>query len=166
MSRQPWRRFAIRAAGLTLVLAIAFGYVAIRYRLGIDWQVSRCLPDTRVVLIDLWSAPPARGGLIAFRGQGLAPLFPDGTTMVKILAGVPGDQVTIEATRTTVNGQEVARGLALAERLGRPAAAFRRSLTVPDGHYFVIGQSPDSFDSRYLGLIQREQVRGTAWRLG
>ncbi|MEZ5936221.1 MAG: hypothetical protein R3F54_30835 [Alphaproteobacteria bacterium] len=79
----------LRAEGviLTVVLAIGFDMVARRYRLGIDWQVERCLPDTRVVLIDLRSEIPERDGLIAFRGQGLAPIFPDGTQMVKILVG-------------------------------------------------------------------------------
>jgi conjugal transfer pilin signal peptidase TrbI len=162
----PRRVFALKAVILTVVLAVGFDMIARRYRLGIDWQIERCLPDTRVVLIDLRSGIPERGGLIAFRGQGLAPIFPDSTQMVKILVGLPGDLVEVSPARTTVNGVEVAAGLALAERLGQPASAFARTFIIPAGHYFAVGRSADSFDSRYLGLIRDEQMLGQAWRLG
>jgi conjugal transfer pilin signal peptidase TrbI len=162
----PRRVFALKAVILTVVLAVGFDMIARRYRLGIDWQVERCLPDIRVVLIDLRSEIPKRGELIAFRGLGLAPIFPDGTQMVKILVGLPGDLVMVSPVRTTVNGHEVARGFALAERLGQPPSAFARTFSIPAGHYFAVGRSAESFDSRYFGLIKDEQVLGKAWRLG
>ncbi len=166
INRGPWRPFLLKAALLTATLAFSFDYIAKRYRLGIDWQVERCLPDTHAVLIDLRSDIPKRGGLIAFRGQGLEPLFTDGTHMVKILVGLPGDRIEITPNRTTVNGIEVATGLHLAERLGQPPEAFARSFIVPDGHYFGVGKSDNSFDSRYFGLIRQDQIIGKAWRLG
>lgn len=162
----PWRPFLLKATVLTVTFAFSFDYVSKRYRLGIDWQVERCLPDTRAVLIDLRSSVPERGGLIAFRGKGLTPIFADGTHMVKILVGVPGDHIEVGPTRTTVNGEEVATGLHLADRLGQAPEAFSRSFTVPDGHYFGVGKSENSFDSRYFGLIKQDQVIGKAWRLG
>jgi len=162
----PWHPFNVKAVMVTVVLSACFSYAASRYRLGIDWQVERCLPDTRVVLIDLQSSMPERDGLIAFRGRGLAPFFEDGTPMVKILVGLPGDHIEVTPTVTTVNGIEVATGLHLAERLGQRPEAFSRSLTVPPGHYFAVGISETSFDSRYFGLIKEEQVLGKAWRLG
>ncbi|MEZ5934843.1 MAG: signal peptidase I [Alphaproteobacteria bacterium] len=162
----PWRPFLFKAALVTITLVLSFEYIAKRYRLGIDWQVERCLPDTHAVLIDLRADVPKRGGLIAFRGQGLEPLFADGTHMVKILAGLPGDRIEITPERTTVNGIEVATGLHLAERLGQPPEAFARSFVVPEGQYFGVGKADSSFDSRYFGLIKQEQVIGKAWRLG
>lgn len=162
----PWRPFLIKASILTIVLAIGFDYIAGRYRLGLDWQVERCLPDTRAVLIDLWSPVPERGELIAFRGRGLEPLFADGTHMVKILAGLPGDHVIITREKTTINGIKIAEGLHLASRLGQEPKDFERSFTVPDGQYFGVGKAPISFDSRYFGLISEDQVLGKAWRLG
>ena len=102
--RGPWRPFLVKAALVAITLFLAFDAIAKRYRLGIDWQVERCLPDTRAVLIDLRSDMPKRGELIAFRGRGLEPLFADGTHMVKILVGLPGDRIEITPERTTVNG--------------------------------------------------------------
>lgn len=162
----PWRPFLLKATLLTVALAFSVDYVAKRYRLGIDWQVERCLPDTHAVLIDLRSEISERGGLIAFRGQGLEPFFADGTRMVKVLVGLPGDRVEITPAGTTVNGIEVATGLLLAERLGQPPEAFSRRFSVPEGHYFGVGKSDNSFDSRYFGLIKQGQVMGKAWRLG
>lgn len=162
----PWRSFLLRATILTATLAFSFNYVAKRYRLGIDWQVERCLPDSHAVLIDLRSDIPKRGGLIAFRGQGLEPLFTDGTHVVKILVGLPGDHVDVTPDRTTVNDVVVAAALHLAERLGQPPEAFARRFVVPEGHYFGVGKSDNSFDSRYFGLIRQDQVIGKAWRLG
>lgn len=161
-----WRPFILKATLLTATLAFGVDYVAKRYRLGIDWQVERCLPDTHAVLIDLRSEMPERNELIAFRGRGLEPLFADGTHMVKILVGLPGDHIEITSARTTVNGVEVAFGLHLAERLAQPPEAFARAFTVPEDHYFGVGKSDNSFDSRYFGLISEEQVIGKAWRLG
>ncbi|MDH3661711.1 MAG: signal peptidase I [Alphaproteobacteria bacterium] len=166
IKRGPWRPFLVKATILTATLALSFDYVAKRYRLGIDWQVERCLPDTRVVLIDLRSEMPKRGSLVAFRGEGLAPIFPDGTHMVKILVGLPGDRVVITPKTTTVNGLDVAAGLDLADRLGQRPEAFERSFTIPDDQFFAVGISSTSFDSRYFGLIKRDQVIGKAWRLG
>ena len=93
-------------------------------------------------------------------------LFADGTHMVKILVGLPGDRIEITPERTMVNGVEVATGLDLAERLGQTPDAFARAFVVPEGEYFGVGKSDSSFDSRYFGLIKREQVLGKAWRLG
>lgn len=158
-------RFAVQAALLTVCMVAGWAWLAERYRLGIDPQISRCLPDTRVVLIDQDAALPARGDLVAFRAANLAPLFRDGTVLVKILVGLPGDRIAVTEEAVAVNHRTVARGLALAERLGHRPADFVRTAMVPPNHYFVIGQSEDSFDSRYYGFIAVEHVIGPAWRL-
>jgi signal peptidase I/conjugal transfer pilin signal peptidase TrbI len=45
---------------------------------------------------------------------------------------------------------------------GEPVDAFVYSGTVPEGMLFVTGNHPDSFDSRYLGFIERRNVEGIA----
>ena len=164
-SQQIRPRFAVQAAMLAVCMVAGWAWLAERYRLGIDPQISRCLPDTRLVLIDRDAALPARGDLVAFRAANLAPLFPDGTILVKILAGLPGDRIAVTGQAVVVNHQAVARGLALAERLGQRPADFIRTVTVPPDHYFVIGWSEDSFDSRYYGFVAGEHIIGPAWRL-
>jgi signal peptidase I/conjugal transfer pilin signal peptidase TrbI len=45
---------------------------------------------------------------------------------------------------------------------GEPLDAFVYSGTVPEGKLFVTGRHVDSFDSRYLGFIERSKVEGIA----
>ena len=45
---------------------------------------------------------------------------------------------------------------------GEPVDAFVYSGTVPEGKLFVTGSNADSFDSRYLGFIERRNVEGIA----
>ena len=45
---------------------------------------------------------------------------------------------------------------------GEPVDAFVYSGTVPEGQLFVTGRHVDSFDSRYLGFIERSKVEGIA----
>ncbi len=45
---------------------------------------------------------------------------------------------------------------------GEPVDSFVYSGTVPEGKLFVTGRHADSFDSRYLGFIERRNVEGIA----
>ena len=45
---------------------------------------------------------------------------------------------------------------------GEPVDSFTWSGSIPEGKLFVTGQSPDSFDSRYLGFIERSKIEGIA----
>lgn len=163
------RRFLLKAALTALIVAggvhgamAAFGA---RYSIGIDPQISRCLPDTRAVLIDRSTRTVERGDLVAFRAQGLAPWFADGTTMVKVVAALPGDRVSITPAAVLVNGEVVGEGLALAGTLGRAAHTFAREMVVEPGQVFVMGRTADSYDSRYWGAVTAPQIQGRAFRL-
>ena len=64
--RMPWRPYLIRLTVLALIMALVGTYAMMRYRIGIDTQQERCLPDTTVYLIDLWNKEPVKDGLYAF----------------------------------------------------------------------------------------------------
>lgn len=132
-----------------------------RYRIGID--TLRALPDT-VYLIDLWNKEPVKDGLYAFHSKGLAPLYNDGTRMLKRLTGMPGDEVNVTPEHVLVNGAEVSR-MALAQRLGVAESQFSRSLTLQENEYWFSGEAATSFDSRYWNAVKREQIVGRAWPL-
>lgn len=161
-----WRRQ--RAARFLLVTACLLplaGYLGERYRLGLDPQAVRCLPEVRAVLIDRWRRPGHRGDLVAFEARGLAPAFADGTLLVKLQAALPGDAVEVGPEGVRVNGRLAARGLELAARLGRPPAAFARRYRVPEGRFLPLGTAPLSLDGRYYGTVPFARVRGVAFRL-
>lgn len=87
-----------------------------------------------------------RGDLVAFKR--------DNIRIIKKVAGIPGDRVSIGEGRVFVKGE-----IFLLEEGHDPAIS-----GVIEG-YFVVGTHPRSFDSRYkaFGLIQ--EIQGKAWRI-
>jgi type IV secretory pathway protease TraF len=46
---------------------------------------------------------------------------------------------------------------------GRVLPTWRGCRVLHDGEFFVIGDTPDSFDSRYFGVVRADQIEGV-WR--
>ena len=106
--REPWGRFALRALLVLTLLLVTGGYLCDRFRIGIDDQQARCLGPTRWYLIDTHDQRPTRGRLVAFAAtDAMAPYFRPGQTVIKRVVGVPGDRVSVDAERTTINGSHV-----------------------------------------------------------
>lgn len=166
VKRESWPRFGMKAALVLLVLLVTGNGFMNRYRIGIDPQNEKCLPGYTVYLIDLNDRSLQRGAIYSFHAKNLQPLYKDGTRMVKILAGMPGDVVEIDHSwNTTVNGEVVGEGLQLARRLNLDESQFYGKRTLTEGHYWFMGQSPFSFDSRYWGTVNDEQIIGRAYPL-
>jgi len=111
---------------------------------------------------------PVKGQLVAFRFQGFPPYFPQGTTFVKILAGVPGDVV-----RAVDEGCIKYRVNRMVIGCAKPRTRDGQMLLlgpvgeIPRERYAVRGTHPDSLDSRYaaVGWIRQSQIIGHAYRL-
>ena len=94
--KESWPRFGMKAALMLLALLLAGNWFMNRYRIGIDPQNEKCLPGYTVYLIDLNDRSLQKGAIYSFHAKNLQPLYKDGTRMVKILAGMPGDVVEID----------------------------------------------------------------------
>ncbi len=142
------------------------------------------VPFSRMRLAS-WS-DPRRGDLVVFFSPA------DGKRLVKRVVGLPGDAISMVDNRLRVNGAEIAYSklgadvvseLRANERRGRtfqlehlgdrdhpvmlaPRRPSRRSFeetVIPEGDYFVMGDNRDeSFDSRWFGVVDREQIVGRA----
>ncbi len=141
-----------------------------RWRIGIDaTEGASCLPHT-VFLIDLKDTDVSRGDFVAFRSLAMAPFYPDGTTVIKIAAGVPGDAIQVSDGRVTVNGHDwgalthVQKGGRL-WRQGRREVDYARKETVPERHWWMLATHERSYDSRYWGYITDTQVIGRAYAI-
>jgi signal peptidase I len=114
-----------------------------------------------------------RGDVVIFR----SPEDPR-TDLVKRCVGLPGDRVELVDKRLHVNGEPVddsaftqhtdATTYPDVGSLGEQAR--RRDQfgpeSVPAGHYFCLGDNRDeSYDSRFLGPIPRELIKGRAFMI-
>lgn len=117
---------------------------------------------------------PERGDIITF----VPPHTED--LLVKRVVGLPGDQVRVRGRLLWINGElqpmEASRSTTDADfaqeqldavnhliRFNPGPATVQDSLnvTVPEGHYFVLGDFRDnSYDSRYWGFVDGHQIMG------
>ena len=83
------------------------------------------------------------------------------TRLVKRIIGVPGDVINIVDGRVYVNDQLLEE--AYVEDLTF-AKVIEYPVTVPEGHYFVMGDNRDvSRDSRHFGMIAFDHIEGKAF---
>jgi len=159
------------------------GDVVFVNRLAFDLKV----PLTNVVVTHL--GEPQRGDIVTFSSPA------DGTRLIKRIVAVPGDTVSMDHDRLTINGKPASytlpasaveavanigqlEAVQVTEKAG--AAAHRiqllpdivpgkRSfapLTIPAGQYMMLGDNRNnSADSRYIGLVPRELLIGRAERV-
>lgn len=135
---------------------------------------------------------PKRGDVMVFRFPGYAPNDPDkGIDYIKRVIGLPGDVITVQDNRVTLNGEALTytsmgvyvgsgsglnmTGTNLLEEalpgkphtmLELPDGSYDRrngTWTVAPGHYFVMGDNRDnSADSRYWGFVPEKNIVGRA----
>jgi signal peptidase I len=93
-----------------------------------------------------------------FEGLGLVPPNEE-IDLIKRVVGLPGEQVEI------VGGVVHVDGVPLDEPYAHTDGRDFASVTVPAGHYYMLGDNrPNSDDSRYsLGTVPRENVVGRAF---
>ena len=145
------------------------------------------LPFTDVIVKHL--ADPQRGDIVTFSSP------EDGTRLIKRIVGLPGDVVEMRGEELIVNGEKASYSLAdgdiakelVPDYIGRqvvltenvlgsqrhivvmPERMAMRSfgpVTVPEGHYLMLGDNRDaSKDSRYIGFVRRELITGQAKRI-
>lgn len=127
---------------------------------------------------------PQRGDLVVFKW----PLNPN-LDFIKRIIGMPGDIIEISDHKVFINGQELPlRFVERVEENGVAKLIYEESLPngvkyrialyetpllprkgvqqirIPPGHYFVMGDNRDnSEDSRYWGLLPKENLVGKAF---
>lgn len=159
--------------GLLVAALLIWAFLAQPYRLVINHTASE--PEGVYLLHRLSSGTILhRGELVSFRYEAPWPTppyttYPNGTGFLKRLAGVPGDRVNSDHGRYTLippNGHRVTLGVALSHTpsgVPVPHRAHFHHQIIPARHYYMAGDgNPESYDSRYYGLIARDRIIGTA----
>jgi signal peptidase I len=153
--------------------------------------VNKLAYDLRVPLtfkrVARWDNPQAGDIVVFFSPE-------DGKRLVKRVIGVPGDIIELRREALILNGKPlkydvIDAGSVRAEVYedpqpilaiehgpsgphhvmvlpSRSAPRTFAPITIPEGKYFMMGDSRDnSYDSRYFGVVDREQIVGRAQRV-
>lgn len=131
-----------------------------------DFNMTPSLPYHFLVVMK-W-LPPERDQLIAFYYK-KNPFYPVEQLVAKRLLGLAGDKIGNHSGWFYVNE----RAVGYAKFTVTPSKKLGRTLNpgptgeIPVGQYYVSGDHPDSFDSRYadVGWIKSNQVVGRAYAL-
>lgn len=126
------------------------------------------LHNQELVIVDKWSYffhTPGRGDVVVF----VAPPNPT-QDYIKRIVGLPGDVVTIQDTRVSVNNRQLKESYVDPQRQGNPYAPIN-NMVIPQGAYFVLGDNRNgSSDSRDWGCVPQQNIIGRAalvyWPLG
>jgi signal peptidase I len=111
---------------------------------------------------------PQRGDIIVLKTDGI-PSLPAGGIYIKRIAGQPGERLRISDGNFYANDAHVRieNEAGQIHYVSVPGArhliSSEDTVTVPDSHYFVLGDnSADSADSRIWGFLPRQNIMGRA----
>jgi conjugal transfer pilin signal peptidase TrbI len=154
------RKLALAVLVLAPLLYLATGMLADNFKkhvvLAYDQQRFGCLPwglYTGLYQFD----KVERGDLLAFKAASLPPLA-DGSVVIKVAAGQAGDVVEIKEGVLTINGRVMGDLRYGARRLNKPLTSWDKRYTIGPNEYFMLGSEYRSYDSRYWGVVKRENI--------
>ncbi len=129
----------------------------------IVWNASLSVP---VGLYRVASGIPKLGDLVLVRTPDAVKTLanerrylPASVPLVKRIAAVSGDAVCISNLSVFINGKRIVRQLNT-DRAGRTLPHWKGCRRLARDEFFLLGNAPDSFDSRYFGPVKKTRVIG------
>lgn len=153
----------IIALGLTALGLLALSGVSFRDRILLNESPS--VPTGFYLRTD---DPIARGVFVTVRAVDVAPAyararhFTDaGDRFIKRVAATRGERVCAEGAAVTVGSLRIERQSH--DRRGRRLPSWSGCHILGQGELFLLGDTSDSFDSRYFGVVRSDKIEGV-WR--
>lgn len=162
----PLQNYIIR---LTLgfgIVALSTMYFADRFRISVPTAENSCL-EAQFYLIDTYDKSVSKGELMAFGfPSDTDSWYKKGTKFIKIVGGVGGDTVSVTEKSFTINEQVYDLPLSYAlGRLKMPVSSIEKTIVVPENHFYGIGETIKSYDSRFWGTIPQQNIIGQAYAI-
>lgn len=85
------------------------------------------------------------------------------TTIVKRVSCVEGETLRVKGSDYFCNGNELIARAKEKSMSGQALKAFQFDGTIPKGFVFVAGDNPNSYDSRYFGLVSINAIKAKAY---
>lgn len=154
-----WRAAAVIPIAIAAKLLSL--YVTPNYGILLERTIDGCLPwavywwDKKASVL-----PLQRYDLVLFPARGMMPVIEDDQPIGKMVAGLPGDRVKIEAGNVFINDAFIGDVHYGAKKLGKPVSYWDKTYTLGKDEIFVYGSEEHSWDSRYWGSYPLHLVRG------
>lgn len=148
---------------MTLFFRIGSAVFSEYFLLVLDTQDQKCIPEHSLYLVVKRDRTHIeRGNIYSYAADNLSPFFEDGTLMGKYAAGIEGDEVVINERGVFINGELFTTGFALVDKLNIEESELYKKFTVPSGKVFFLGTGERSYDGRYWGFADVNQIVGRA----
>ncbi|WP_282109226.1 signal peptidase I [Shewanella algicola] len=136
-----------------------------KFTLAVPSQEYSCL-FARYFLVDKQDVNIKRDHLVAFNLPKNTPYFLKGSRWIKKLVGIPGDHVIVNVDGVVVNGKTYKNNVRqLLMKVDVSEQEISKELYLKEDQYFVIGETPLSYDSRFWGTIKRSDMIGDAYAM-
>lgn len=156
----PKRKAALYIIAAAAGILISGVGTSIAKDYGFALNETESLPNW-AFMVDKRDKTPVRGEYFVFVAP-KNPYYPAGMQFIKVVAGVPGDVVSIKGRDFYINDKFVGHAKTHSKK-GEPVQMSAPGV-IPAGKYFVMTPHPDSLDSKYqmIGLIDQSRLIGRA----
>lgn len=137
----------------------------IPYAFAYDPNDEKCLPDLHLAfLVKKDHTTPSHGDYVFWTPSGILSYVKQ-KYVLKQVAGIPGDHLTIKDGKVLINKAVVVTGFPLSNLYHHVPKDFERDEIIPAGQTFMIGTNPLSNDSRYWGYLSIDAIKGTGYEV-
>ncbi|MFI5303535.1 MAG: S26 family signal peptidase [Nitrospiria bacterium] len=148
---------------LTCVAMFVLLWVAVSPHVALAVNFTKSLHYRLFVVVKHPPAAPKNGDFVYLKFPGHT-FFSKEDLFMKVVRGVPGDELITKGRDIYLNGAIVARAKEKS-RLGDPLLPLHYSGKIPEGKLFLLGEQIDSYDSRYddIGLVDSSRILGIGY---
>lgn len=125
-------------------------------------EKQRCIPEYSVYLVKKHIDHIEKGKIYTFRAKNLTPFFDDNTLITKYAVALEGDEIVQNERGVFVNSQQYGSSYPLIDTLNIAEAELFKAYKVAKNNIFFYAPAERSFDSRYWGTANVDQVIGEA----
>lgn len=146
---------------ILIILIVLFLWTKTIGYLGVNTDVS--LPYKLFYVNKLDKGLFKQGDIVTFNFWG-SDYYEEGFKMVKIVKCSSGSYLEVIDKDFYCDGVYLGRAKDK-DKYGKQVYNFYYDGVIPEGYYFVMGTHPDSYDSRYYGLLWKGYIVGKAYPL-